>query len=134
MSKEKYRPNNYVSEILGAFRHSRPGDYKALKDSLEGLSPTSIRRVYVFTRGYKDIIESALGSPDSAVAIIGRIVESLRAHKKDKGDLSVPLEIELGNETILTRDDQRPNRSIIHEMQYNGTPKNQFDDHDCTRQ
>ena len=130
----KHRVNTYISEILRLFSHSTPRDYISLRNSLENLSPTHIRRVYAFTRGYQEVIKSALGTPSSAATIIGRMVESINAHKKDKRDLAVPLEIELENTTILSEDNQRPDPSIIHETQYHGAPRNEFDDHDCARQ
>lgn len=126
----KNRVKVYVEEILKVFRHSTPRDYIALRNSLEDLSPTNLRRVYAFTRGYKEIIKSALGSPSSSAAIIGRMVESINSHKKDKGDLADFLEIELDSEPLLAEDNQRPDPSKIHEEQYQGTPKNKFDDHD----
>jgi len=62
------------------------------------------------------------------------MVESIKNHKKDKSDLTVPLEIELDEAPNLAEDGQRINPSTVHDVQYNGTPINEFDDHDCARQ
>mgnify|MGYP001567249839 CR=1 FL=1 len=126
MSKKKHRVKAYVSEILNLFKHSTPRDYISLRNSLENLSPTHLRKVYSFTRSYREIIESALGTQSSATAIIGRMVESIKTHKKDKGDLTIPLEIELEDIPLLSEDTQRPDPSIIHETQYHGESRNPF--------